>query len=473
MPNAQLTYPDLLWAGNEHSLSLAIQAHAKLLAGSILQGGQTPEEEKPYNYDLQGSIGVISIKGPLVNTDSPYARYFGVTAYSAIRKALVFAATDHNARAIVLDIASGGGAVSGVADTADLVATINKDVKRVYAFTDATMASAAYWLGSSAQKVYNSKLAVVGSIGVIATHMEYSKALKDAGVGVTVVRAGKYKSLANSVEPLSDAAQKQIQDQLNAAYTVFVEHVAKARGVTFEVADQKMAQGREFFGEGAVDAGLSDGIQTFDSLLSRINAKLLDSKSGSPNNPSSFDRGLFPMKKALTEQDVAAIAAGAPVVPAVEVVVPAAAVAPAAEVTETEKEKATAAAPTAEEKPADQGGVVAFVQGQLAAAQADLLKLNIDLKAANDKIASMTTTHDALVKIAAQSVTNMKTALGFTGVDLSGMSAEALLAEHAASTASFTKAFKAGGVAAVKQPEAPGEAQLDPHYKARVAATRI
>ena len=114
-----------------------------------------------------------------------------MTTYPDIRRAAIFGATDEKVSAILLDIESGGGSVNGVSDTGNLISMINDNVKPVTAFTDGLMASAAYWLGSSAGDVYSSKTSVVGSIGVISTHMEISAMLKKEGVGVTVMRAGR------------------------------------------------------------------------------------------------------------------------------------------------------------------------------------------------------------------------------------------------------------------------------------------
>jgi ClpP class serine protease len=116
-------------------------------------------------------------------------------------------------------------------------------------------------------------MSVVGSIGVIAVHQEFSKQLAAAGVTVKVLRAGKYKALATPVEPLSSAAEAQMQARLDAVYQVFVEHVAESRGVTFAQAD-KMAQGREFFGREALDAGLVDGITTLGAVIGGLQKKM-------------------------------------------------------------------------------------------------------------------------------------------------------------------------------------------------------
>lgn len=477
------TFPEMLWAGTEHSLNLAMEAYESLLSKEISAGimsGQAArdEEEAPYLFSKQGDVGVVSIRGALVNRDSPYNRYFGLTSYSDIRRAVIHGATKAGVKAMLLDIESGGGAVSGLADTGNLISMVNEQVMPVYAFSDGLIASAAYWLGSSAGRVYNSKTAIVGSIGVITTHMEVSKMLKEAGVGVTVMRAGKYKALVNQFEPLSETAQKQLQDQLNASYEVFAQHVVDRRNTTMDTFEKTMGQGREFFGEAAVNANLTDGITTFDALMSKINASLLDKEKDRAQNPSSFMQGREMPRQALTEQQIAALAAGAASVQASA----AGAEAEASQAAEEAKAEAKAEDTKVEDKAAAEvteaakgtDSIVDFLKAQVAEGQKALVTVQLQLSQAQAKVTTMEATHAGLLKIALASLSNMKVALG--GSVVTEMSAEALLAEHAATSVLFAKRFVAGGVAAVTGKDgkaAAADLANDPFRKAQIAATQI
>lgn len=473
------TYPEVLWAGTEHSLNIAVEVHNAMMSGIYDNQEPNDKPEAPYLFSLQGDIGVISIRGSLVNNDSPWNQYRGVTSYSDIRKAMVHAANDPAVKAVLLDIESGGGAVSGVADTADLIANVNANVKPVYAFTDGMMASAAYWLGSSAGQVFTSKTALMGSIGVITTHMEVSKMLKDQGVGVTVLRAGEHKALANQFEPLTKKAMEQIQAQLDGTYQVFINHIADARGTSAEVVDKVMAQGREFLGADAVTAGLADGVTTFDALMSKIEQKIIDTSAKKEQTRFSFQQGTQ-MKNALTEQQVAAIAAGAPLL--TQVVEPTAAEteAAAAEAAALEASAAEAAAAEAAvaataaleaAKPAAPDAVVTLLQSQLREAQASVVALTVENTSLKSKAAAVEATHEALVKIAGASLSNMKVALGFSGFDASKLKAEELVLEHTSTVETFQTKFKAGGIAATQADETQ-EPKLNPRFAAILQANR-
>lgn len=474
---------DGLWAGSQDSyekwVSIDEAINEKLAAYSPNQDEEEPDN--PEILEIQGGVGVIAIKGPLTNRDSWLNEMMGVTSYGAIREALVFAAESPEVTQILLDIDSPGGAVSGALDTANLIKMVNDKVKPVTAFADGMMASAAYWLGSSAGEVYASQTANVGSIGVVATHMERSKMLKDAGIGVTVIRSGEFKALANGVEPLTEVAKAQLQSQIDAANKVFVSHVAEVRNVPYAYCDANMAQGREFFGQQALDAGLVDGITSYDALMADLLNKSIDTSKNSINNRgNSFQGG--DMKRTLTPEQILAaaaegvgITAGAPDAGLGDTAAIAAAAAQAqadllaAESVAAERAAATALASAEALKP--DAGVVAMLQTQLKDANAALMQANIDLAQAKGRYEAMLAEVTPMLNIAKNSVNNMRVALSMSALDMSAMLPASVLAEHASTSAMFKAQMPVGGVAAVDAvTEIPTQAAADPRHLARVHA---
>jgi len=135
------------------------------------------------------------------------------------------------------------------------------------------MASAAYWIGSAADAVYISgDTSQVGSIGVVAAHMDISKAEEMIGVKTTEITAGKYKRIASRHAPLSQEGRQTMQEMVDYVYSAFVGDVAKHRGVSEEQVLEQMADGRIFFGRQAVNAGLVDGVSTMEELIGKLSA---------------------------------------------------------------------------------------------------------------------------------------------------------------------------------------------------------
>jgi len=455
------------WAGTEQALE-------KLLASEKLDvSAMRPQEQAdgvPRLFAQSGNVGVITIAGSLVNSDSWMNAFMGRTSYGEIRDALVHAASDPNVGAILLDINSGGGAVSGVSDTADLIKKIDKEIKPVHTFSDSQMASAAYWLGSSARSVDVGKVAEAGSIGIITVHREMSKAMEMDGIKATVIKAGEHKGNGNPYTPLTEAAREEIQGQLDHLYGIFMGSVAENRGLSYPVADSKMGQGRVFIGTQAVDAGLADSVTTFDAVLSRVTGEI-DARKKVPQYGANISKE-YSMRATLTPQTIAAMAESGTPIPVDAAVLPTVEAS-----TETLPEPVVAAAEPAKvaDAPAPAPELVAFLKTSLAEAQATNLDLTVQLRDAKAAAESMTATHAAMRSIAAASVDRLKVALGGTPGGADALSDTALLAEHATLRTQFESKFKAGGVAAVSstaQPDAKSEV-ADPVRQARLASTRF
>lgn len=483
---------DQVWAGSEASLQTYLTAQD--IQPEQLKAWRDEDEdeddESPRLLTVEDGIAVVSIKGPLVNSAAWYNEFLGLTGYPEIREAMVAAAEDPSVKHILLDIDSGGGSVSGVSDTGKLIRMINDQVKPVTAFTDGAMFSAAYWLGASAGAVFASEGAGVGSIGVIATHMERSKQYKEAGIGVTVVRAGKYKALANSVEPLSEEGKAQIQAAVDSAYKLFLNHVSGARGKSVEFTDSVMAQGREFYGQAAADASLIDSVRSYDEVVKNIKQNFVDGRINTAYTSGKQATGLrvestgdvAMAKKTLTEQDVAALASGVTVGAVVASPVETDAVTLASgdqveQVAQTEQTQEPEAVSGTVELTAEvdtSAGTIRLLSDQLKAAQDDLLSARLELARTQDKLGEVSAVTTPLAEIAAKAVNNMRVALGGSALDMQGFSAAQILADHAALQANFARKYPVGGVAAVSQ-DVGGkstEHKVDALTQARLNAVR-
>lgn len=486
-----------VWAGTEASLHAALDAE-EARATRMAAGDRISDKDRETSRLLaidDAGVATISIKGPLTNDgDSDWNEWLGMTGYPEIREAMISAATDASVQHIILDIDSGGGAVSGVDDTAKLIRLVHDNVKPVTAFTDGSMYSAAYWLGSSAGEVYASKAAGMGSIGVIATHMERSEMLKEAGIGVTVVRAGKYKALANGVEKLTEEGKAQIQAGVDAAYKIFVGHVAEMRGKSYEFADSVMAQGREFYGQAGADAGLVDGIKSFDQVMSDVKRNFVDPSIKTAYTSGKQATGLrvekdngengmgMKVRKALSEQDIAALAAGATLEAdqapetGAQAETDVAAQVDDVEVSaqvETSDEASVEGTGVGQAAEVDaSAGALKFVAEQLRAAQDELVASKIEASKLKDKLEMLEAVVEPLKDIAAKAVNNMRVALGGSLIDMSASSPAQILAEHVSVSASFASKFKVGGVSATNVEEQVKKPAVGASHMARVNAAR-
>ena len=226
-----------------------------------------PLQREEQGYETVDGVAIIPIDGVISKKMNLFTRISGGASTQLVARDLRAALADPDVASIVLHIDSPGGAVDGTADLAGAVFAA-RGKKPIVALADGLMASAAYWIGSAADKIYiTGETTTVGSIGVVATHVDMSRYEEKIGVKTTEVYAGKYKRIASSYKPLSDEGRRSIQDHVDYLYSVFVGAVAKHRGVSEDAVLKDMADGRLFVGQQAVEAGLVDGVATLDSLI--------------------------------------------------------------------------------------------------------------------------------------------------------------------------------------------------------------
>ena len=141
--------------------------------------------------------------------------------------------------------------------------------KKTIAFTDTEAASAAYWIGSAADRFVATPSATVGSIGVYMAIPDYSKAFEMQGVKMDVIKSGSLKGAGIPGTSLTDAQRADLQAQVEAIHADFKANVRSKRSL---VKDEDM-EGQVFSGRQAAGKGLVTGLATsLAQIVSELNA---------------------------------------------------------------------------------------------------------------------------------------------------------------------------------------------------------
>ena len=221
---------------------------------------------KPYPVSPDG-IAVITISGTLVKKASWMDAESGLQSYETIRGQIADARNDRGIRGVLLDVDSPGGEVGGLFDLADEVFAL-RESKPCYAIANDEAFSAAYALASSAQRLFVTRTGGVGSIGVIAVHMDQSGWDEKMGRKYTAIYAGARKNDFSTHEPLSDGARENLQGEVDRLYEMFVASVSRNRSLAPALV--RKTDAGLFWGEKAISAGLADQIGSFDDALAAV-----------------------------------------------------------------------------------------------------------------------------------------------------------------------------------------------------------
>lgn len=231
-------------------------------------------------------IAVINVMGIVAQHASQVDGISGAGGTSTERVGASFrqAIADPNVKAIVLNVDSPGGSVSGVQALADEIFKA-RGKKPIIAQVNSLAASAAYWIAAAADEIVMTPGAQVGSIGVYATHKDVSAAAEKEGVKVTFISAGKFKVEGNPFEALNSEAASAMQSMVDSYYVDFVSAVARGRGVSAEDVRGGFGQGRVVKDKAAVKEGMADRIDTLDGTLKRISSNRPSSRAARALSP--------------------------------------------------------------------------------------------------------------------------------------------------------------------------------------------
>lgn len=222
--------------------------------------------KKPVPNQGQGSVAVLPLWGVILPHASMMTNISGGVSLDSWIEDFRGLVNDPQISSIILDVDSPGGAVAMVPEAAAEIRAATAK-KRVVAVANTEIASAAYWLASQAEEIVMPASGQVGSVGVIAEHVDESQLEEMAGISRTFVTAGEYK--AEQLGPLSEEAKAAIQSKVDQMYEMFTGDVAKGRGVSQSVVKNTYGKGRMLTARDALAAGMVDRIGTLDQVIAR------------------------------------------------------------------------------------------------------------------------------------------------------------------------------------------------------------
>jgi signal peptide peptidase SppA len=215
-----------------------------------------PDEQALFRV---GAVALIPIEGTLIHKGKWVGMDSGETSYEGIHRRVSAARRDPTVRAVVFEVDSCGGEVSGAFDCAEAIHELSAEKPTIAILTDVAY-SAGYLLASAAREIVVPATGGAGSIGVVSLHADFSKHLDEEGIKVTIIAAGRHKAEGNPYQALPDDVAEKWQADVEACRVLFADAVGRYRGKRLTAAAAMATEADCFTGAAAVAAGLVDAV---------------------------------------------------------------------------------------------------------------------------------------------------------------------------------------------------------------------
>jgi len=217
--------------------------------------------------EVRDGVAIVPVSGPIMRYANLFSQISGATSIDILATDFRTALDNPDIKAIILGIDSPGGMVTGVNEFADMVYAA-RGTKPITAYVSGMGASAAYWIASAADQIVLDATASLGSIGVVTTYSDNKDQRKKAGINdIEIVSS---QSPRKRPDISTDEGRAQVQTQMDAIAEVFVNAVARNRGVTQTSVLSDFGQGGLMVGVDAVASGLADRIGSLEETIAGL-----------------------------------------------------------------------------------------------------------------------------------------------------------------------------------------------------------
>lgn len=205
-------------------------------------------------------IAFVEIYGPIMSGQLADADRLIPALHEAFKEPL--------AKAVALRINSPGGSpvhAGRLYNEINQLKTQYPD-KPIFAVIEDLGASAAYYIASSADKIYVDQASMVGSIGVISSGFGFNQIMEKVGIERRVLTSGTNKALLDPYLPTDPKVQTYWKQMLSEIHEQFISAVKNGRGDRLHQDYPDLFTGLVWTGAKSIEIGLADGLGSLTSV---------------------------------------------------------------------------------------------------------------------------------------------------------------------------------------------------------------
>jgi protease-4 len=242
---------------NKIILSLIGLFLLSIFIGSLKTGNDNSEFSTSASFmNSKAKFGIVHLYGP-ISIGAPPSQFNPYSVENIIQNINSFA-KDKSVKALIIRINSPGGTVGASQELFQALKNYKAETGAPIVVSIGDVgASGAYWVSMAADAIFANEGSLVGSIGVIISSPDLTKATEKFGIGMNTFTSGPYKDILSMFRDMREDEQVIVQELIDDVHMQFIEVVAKGRNKSIAEA-KKYADGRIFTGKQAVKAGLID-----------------------------------------------------------------------------------------------------------------------------------------------------------------------------------------------------------------------
>ncbi|GEM80038.1 signal peptide peptidase SppA [Vibrio superstes] len=208
-------------------------------------------------------IAIVVASGAIMDGPQQGNSVGGDTTAALIRKARL----NDDVKALVLRVDSPGGSAFASEVIRNELIAFKETNRPVVVSMSSLAASGGYWISMSADEIMAQPTTLTGSIGIFSVVTTFEKGFNKYGVYSDGLGTSPFSGIGIA-SGLNDGAKRAMQLGIENGYRRFTGLVSENRGIDAN-AVEKIAEGRVWTGQDAVDKGLVDSIGDFDDAIAR------------------------------------------------------------------------------------------------------------------------------------------------------------------------------------------------------------
>lgn len=215
--------------------------------------------DSPTRTQHVGTTAVIPLTGPLAPRPSFFLEWVGGTSTESFLRDVRNAMSNPDVTSVLFYVDSPGGMALGNEEVAQAIRGM-RGTKPMAAFVKGYCASAALYIAAAADKVYATPSSIIGSVGAIIVHTEYSQMRKNDGITDKVYTnsASPLKGRMNPYAPMSAEHEAATKSYIDKFGEQFIAAMAVNRGVTRDVVISQFGKGDVYMADEAKQRGMID-----------------------------------------------------------------------------------------------------------------------------------------------------------------------------------------------------------------------